>query len=448
MSAVLIRIFQVILALSVLIAFHELGHYTFARIFGIRVDKFFLFFDIGGHKLLSTKEGWFSRLFPSLKKSETEYGIGWLPLGGYCKINGMIDESMDSSFTEHEPRPWEFRSKPAWQRLLVMLGGVLFNFIFAILMFVLILGIWGQSYLSNDENAIYTTEGELAYDMGFRTGDRILSLDDYVPENFGMLQADIARRSVHKATVLRGADTLEIYIDQARIPEILNTPGMFQVAVPFVVDTIPPSSPNYGAGILRGDRIVEVDGQHIDYVQDSRLVLGSRASTSVPAKIVRGGDTLATTIAVDSTGKALIYAHVPGLEVRRYSPISAIPAGIKMTGSMMKGYLQDLKMVATPSTGAYKSVGSFVAIGEAFPAMWDWNTFLYMLAVLSVMLGIMNLIPIPGLDGGHVAFTLYEMATRRKPSVAFLEGAQIVGLFLVMMLMFLAFGNDIGRLIR
>ncbi len=309
MSAVLIRIFQVILALSVLIAFHELGHYTFARIFGIRVDKFFLFFDIGGHKLLSTKEGWFSRLFPSLKKSETEYGIGWLPLGGYCKINGMIDESMDSSFTEHEPRPWEFRSKPAWQRLLVMLGGVLFNFIFAILMFVLILGIWGQSYLSNDENAIYTTEGELAYDMGFRTGDRILSLDDYVPENFGMLQADIARRSVHKATVLRGADTVEIYIDQARIPEILNTPGMFQVAVPFVVDTIPPSSPNYGAGILRGDRIVEVDGQHIDYVQDSRLVLGSRASTSVPAKIVRGGDTLATTIAVDSTGKALIYAH-------------------------------------------------------------------------------------------------------------------------------------------
>jgi len=448
MAAVLIKIFQVVLALSLLIFIHELGHYTFARLFGIRIDKFFLFFDINGVKLLSTKEGWFSRLFPKLKDKETEYGIGWLPLGGYCKINGMVDESMDMSFTEHEPQKWEFRSKPAWQRLLVMLGGVLNNFIFAILAFILIMGIWGQSYLSNDDNRIYTNEGELAYDMGFRTGDKVLLLDGFVPESFDALQVELARRQVRKVTVLRGSDTVDIYIDRSRMPEILNTPGMFQVAVPFVIDAIPPASPNYGTDLRKGDRIVEVDGSPIEYVQDSRAVLAGHSMETLPAKVVRTGDTLATTIAVDSTGMAMIYAQIPGMEIRRYTALTAIPAGIKMTGSMVKGYLQDLKMVATPSTGAYKSVGSFIAIGDAFPSVWNWYSFLYLLSLLSVMLGVMNLIPIPGLDGGHVVFTLYEMVTGKKPSVAFLQGAQLVGMFLLLMLMFLAFGNDIGRLLR
>ncbi len=256
MTAVLIKIAQVILALSVLIAFHELGHFFFARLFGIRVDKFFLFFDAGDVKLLSTKSGWFSRLFPRLKDKETEYGIGWLPIGGYCKIAGMIDESMDIESMKKEPQSWEFRSKPAWQRLLVMAGGVLFNFLFAILMYILVLGVWGTQYLSNDENQIYASD--LAREMGFRTGDRILSFDDYVPENFGTLQADLARRNVRTARVLRDGDTLTLYIDQAMLPEILNTPGMFEVAVPFVVDTIPPQSPNWGGGLVRDDRIIAV----------------------------------------------------------------------------------------------------------------------------------------------------------------------------------------------
>ena len=247
MNAVLIKVLQVILALAVLILFHELGHFSFAKLFGIRVDKFFLFFDAGGVKLLSTKTGWFARLFPGLKKHETEYGIGWLPLGGYCKIAGMIDESMDLEAMKQEPQPWEFRTKPAWQRLLVMAGGVLFNFIFAILMYILVLGIWGTQYLSNSENQIWPNE--LAREMGFRTGDRILSMDDYVPENFNTLQADLARRDVRQVKVLRDGDTLTLYMDQAMLPAILETPGMFDVAVPFVVDTIPPQSPNWGIGL-------------------------------------------------------------------------------------------------------------------------------------------------------------------------------------------------------
>lgn len=446
MNIVILKTLQVILALSVLILIHEAGHFTFARIFHIRVDKFFLFFDAGGFRLLSTKHGWFSKLFPSLKRYETEYGIGWLPLGGYCKINGMIDESFDMESLKQEPKPWEFRSKKAWQRLLVMAGGVLYNFIFAFIMFICILGIWDKSYISNSEARIYA--GELAEEMGFRTGDRILKLDDYVPEDFGMLQADLVRKSIHKVTVLRGSDTVEIYIDQAMIPQILNTPDLFSLAVPFIIDTIPPASPNFGKSYMKGDRIAEINGSRIDYVQDSRLVLKDHKNEVLPAKIIRGLDSLDTEIAVDSAGMAMIFAQIPGIVKKDYNAITAIPAGIKMTLSTIGGYLSDLKMVATPSTGAYKSVGSFIAIGQVFPGAWDWYRFLYLLGLLSIMLGVMNLLPIPALDGGHIVFTIYEMITGRKPDDKFLVAAQIFGMVLLMALMVLAFGNDIGRLIR
>ena len=443
---VLMKILQVVLALSVLIAIHELGHFTFAKCFGIRVDKFFLFFDVGGTKLLSTKTGWFSRLFPSLGKGETEYGIGWLPLGGYCKICGMIDESMDTEFLSSEPRSYEFRSKKAWQRLLVMAGGVLYNFIFAILLYIAIVAIWGDSYISNDDNRIYVNE--LAYDMGFRTGDRILLFDDYTPRDFSMLQADLVRRNVRQAKVLRGADTVGIYIDQSRIPEILNSPDMFTLAVPFIVDTIPPASPNWGGEILKGDRVIAVDGTPIEFVQQSREVLSGRHDETVAVSVVRGADTLSLPMAIDSLGRALIYASIPGMEIMKYNLIEAVPAGIKLTGETLGGYLSDLRMVATPSTGAYKSVGSFIAIGQVFPSVWDWYRFLYIMALLSIMLGVMNLLPIPGLDGGHILFTIYEMITGRKPSDKFLIGAQTVGMILLLALMVLAFGNDIGRLIH
>lgn len=443
---VLIKTFQVILALSILILIHEFGHFIFAKGFGIRVDKFFLFFDAGDFKLMSTKSGWFARLFPKAKEWETEYGIGWLPLGGYCKIAGMIDESMDTDHLKTEPQPWEFRSKPAWKRLFVMAGGVLFNFIFAILVYSGILAIWGEGYISNEDNCIYVNE--LAYDMGFRNGDRILSFDDFVPENFGMLQANLVRESASKATVLRDGDTLNIYIDHSRMGEILNTPGMFSLARPFIVDQVPESSPNYGRGLAPEDRIISIDSTDVAFVQDAEPILIENAGQNIATGILRNGDTITLDLQVDSTGKFGVYTKLTGVKTKEYSLFSAVPAGFSKTFSTIGGYLKDLKLVFTPSTEAYKSVGSFIAMGQIFPSAWDWYSFLNILALLSVMLGVMNLIPIPALDGGHIVFTLYEMITGRKPSDKFLYIMQMIGMLLVFGLMFLAFGNDIARLIK
>lgn len=443
---VLIKTLQVILALSILILVHEFGHFFFAKIFGIRVDKFYLFFDAGDFKLLSTKSGWFARLFPKAKEWETEYGIGWLPLGGYCKIAGMIDESMDTEHLKTEPQSWEFRSKPAWQRLFVMAGGVLFNFILAILIYSGILSIWGESYISNEDNCIYVNE--LAYDMGFRNGDRILSFDDYVPENFGMLQANLARENASKAVVLRDGDTINIYIDHNRMGDVLNTPGMFDLARPFIVDQVPESSPNHKAGLMEDDRIIGIDSTCIRFVQDAEPVLSARAGETVRTAILRGDDTLAISLQVDTLGKFGIYTKIQGIKTKEYNLISAIPAGFSKTFSTIGGYLKDLKLIFTPSTEAYKSVGSFIAMGQIFPSAWDWYSFLNILALLSIMLGVMNLIPIPALDGGHIVFTLYEIITGRKPSDKFLYVMQLIGMILIFGLMFLAFGNDIARLLR
>ena len=442
----LIKALQVIIALSVLILIHELGHFTFAKLFGIRVDKFYLFFDAWGVKLFSTKSPWFIKLFPKAASWETEYGIGWLPLGGYCKIAGMVDESMDTEYLKSEPQPWEFRTKPAWQRLLVMAGGVLFNFILAIMVYAGILAKWGESYISNEGNAIYVNE--LAYDMGFRNGDQILMLDDYVPENFGMLQADLARQSVKKATVLRDGDTLNIYIDQKRIGEVLQNPGMFDLAVPFIVAEVSETSPNKALDIQPGDRIVSIAGTHTEFLQDAKPILLEHAGGTVESTITRGTDSLALTVQVDTAGTIGVFLQRPAIKTKEYTLLSAIPGGFAKAFETIGGYIKDLKLVFTPSTEAYKSVGSFIAIGQIFPSAWDWYSFLNILALLSIMLGVMNLLPIPALDGGHMIFTIYEMSTGRKPSDKFLYVTQLIGMILVFGLMFLAFGNDIGRLLR
>jgi regulator of sigma E protease len=443
---VLIKTLQVILALSILILIHEFGHFIFAKIFGIRVDKFFLFFDAGGVKLFSTKSRWFTKLYPKAAGWETEYGIGWLPLGGYCKICGMIDESMDTEQLKSEPQPWEFRTKPAWQRLLVMAGGVLFNFILAIIVYTSLLAGWGEKYIANEGNAVYVNE--LAYDMGFRNGDMILRFDEYVPENFAMLQADLARKDVRKATVLRGTDTLDIYIDHNMIGQVLQSPGMFDLALPFTISEVPETSINYGQDIIAGDKVIGINEATVRFIQDSRPILRSHAGDTVCLSVLRAADTLQRKVQVDTAGLIGVMLQQPEIRSKEYTFISAIPAGFRKTFHTIGGYLQDLKLVATPSTEAYKSVGSFIAIGQIFPSVWDWYSFLNILALLSVMLGVMNLIPIPALDGGHILFTLYELLTGRKPSDKFLYVMQIIGMILIFGLMFLAFGNDIARLFR
>ena len=438
-----IKTLQVILALGILILVHEFGHFFFAKLFGIRVDKFFLFFDAGGFKLLSTKTGWFARLFPKATQWETEYGIGWLPLGGYCKIAGMIDESMDTEHLKTEPQPWEFRTKPAWQRLLVMAGGVLFNFIFAVIAYSTILGIWGETYVKNEGNSIYVNE--LAYEMGFRNGDRILAFDDYIPEDFSMLQADLVRENAHKVTVLRQTDTINIYIDQNMIGEVLQSPGMFSLAHPFIVSSVAENSLNKGAGLLSGDRIIAIDSIPTEFVQDAWKVLGELKGELVQATITRQGDTMTRAMQVDTSGMLGIYLQSPEVQTREYTFLTAIPAGITKTFSTIGGYLKDLKLVVTPSTEAYKSVGSFIAIGQIFPSAWNWHAFLSIIALLSIMLAVMNLLPIPALDGGHIVFTIYEMITGRKPGDRFLMVTQMIGMILILGLMFLAIGNDILR---
>lgn len=431
---VLIKALQVILALSILILVHEFGHFFFAKLFGIRVDKFFLFFDAGDFKLFSKKIG------------DTEYGIGWLPLGGYCKIAGMIDESLDTDQMKSDPQPWEFRTKPAWQRLLVMAGGVMMNFILAIVVYIGILAGWGESYISNEGSKIYVNS--LAYEMGFRTGDEILSFDEYRPENFATLQADLVRNDVRKATILRQTDTIDLYIDHSRIGEVLQTPGMFDLALPFVINEVPQESLNYGLDLQAGDKIIGIGGQSVEFYQDSQPVLEGLSGQMTELALVRNSDTLSRTVQIDTAGRIGVLLQRPEIKTKDYNLLTAIPAGFRKTFSTIGGYLQDLKLVATPSTEAYKSVGSFIAIGQIFPSSWDWFSFLNILAMLSVMLGVMNLIPIPALDGGHILFTLYEIVTRRKPSDKFLMVTQIIGMILIFGLMILAFGNDIFRIFR
>lgn len=441
------QILQIILALSILVLIHELGHFTFARIFGIRIDKFFLFFDAGGIKLFSTKSAWFTKLFPKAAEWETEYGIGWLPLGGYCKVNGMIDESMDTEHLKNEPQPWEFRSKPAWQRLLVMFGGVLFNFILGILLFSFSLFKWGDAYIPADKSSVYVYEGSLADELGFKSGDIILALDDEPTEDFQNIQMDIARNMVSKVTILRDGEKTDIYIDQKYIADILNN-QLFDLAIPFTVKELTDESLNKEADILTGDKIIMIDSTAITYVQDALPVLEAKAGQEITAKILRDSMSFTLPLLVDEQGNIGVYFQIPNYERIEYSLLESIPAGCVKAYDATVGQIKDLRLLAKPSTGAYKSVGSIIAITDAMPQQWNWPVFINILAMISIILAVMNLLPIPALDGGHIVFTLYEMITGRKPSDKFLMVMQLIGMILIFGLMFLAFGNDIARLMK
>jgi regulator of sigma E protease len=457
---VLLKVIQVILALSLLVLFHEFGHYSFAKLFKTRVEKFYLFFNPKFSLVRFKRFGgkWHCKFFSSNEDPDwdahpenTEYGIGWLPFGGYCKIAGMIDESMDTEAMKLPPQPWEFRTKKAWQRFFIMFGGVLFNFILAIILYAAILGTWGEEYLRNEDAVYGVAVNDLSYEIGFRDGDRILAFDGVPTENFSNLQVDLIRSQAHEATVQRGEEIITIPIDPAYIPAMLNTPGMFDLAFPFVVKEVQPTSPNVDAGLEPGDALVGIDGQRMFIVQQIQRELKQHKGAPIEAAIARGGTELEIPLQVDTAGMIGVLLDTDlnrffNVTTREYGPLSAIPAGATKTWKTIKGYVQELGLIFSPKTQAYKSVGSFIAIGRIFPDTWDWYKFWTLCALLSIMLGVMNLLPIPALDGGHILFLIFEMLTGRKPSDKFMIVAEWVGMILLIMLMVLAFGNDIRSL--
>ncbi len=437
---ILIKILQLILALSILVLVHEFGHFLFARIFKIRVEKFYLFFD-----------PWFSLFKFKPKNSDTEYGIGWLPFGGYCKISGMIDESMDKEAMKQEPQPWEYRSKPAWQRFWVIFGGVFFNFLLAVTIYSGTLATWGEEYIKNSDVTTGIRVDDLAYEIGFRNGDRILSFEDHVTDNFQELRIDLVRTQAKYAKVLRNGDTVIVNIDETYLPAILNAGRMFDYGVPYIVDYLPDSSINAASGIAIGDKILAINGTNTDFYQDAIELLGKYKGDSIVATVARGDEIVLVPMATDTSGRLQIgiktnIAEYFKVTKKSYSFFAAIPAGFNKTVKTVSNYWKELKLIFSPKTEAYKSVGSFITIGSIFPSSWDWQIFWNLTAFLSVMLAVLNILPIPALDGGHLMFTLFEMITGKKPSDKLLEYAQTVGMFLLLALMVLAFGNDIFKL--
>lgn len=437
---VLLKIIQVILSLSLLVLVHEFGHYITARIFRIRVEKFYLFFPPAIFKFKP-------------KGSDTEFGIGCIPLGGFCKISGMIDESMDTEAMKKPPQPWELRSRPAWQRLIVMAGGVIMNVILAIILYIAILYVWGEKYIKTSDTIHGIEVSELAREIGFRDGDRIIALDGQpAPDNFSEIQADLLRDQVSRVTVLREGDTADVVIDPEYMPAILNTPGMFGIRLPILVGGLPDSSINAGADLVTGDRFLTAAGRPVEYYGDLQRVLADNAGMTIDLRLLREADTVTVPVRVGQDGKmgVLLQRDISDIHVtdKEYSLLEAIPAGFLMTFTNIGHYIKELGLIFSPETEAYKSVGSFISIGSIFPSSWNWQIFWNITALLSIMLAVMNLLPIPALDGGHILFLIYEMITGRKPSERFMEIAQMVGMFLLLIIMVLAFGNDIMRLLR
>ena len=437
MEIFFIRALQLIMALSLLVLIHEFGHFIFSRIFKVRVEKFYLFFDYK-----------FSLFKWKPKNSDTEYGIGWLPLGGYCKISGMIDESMDTEQMKQPAQPYEFRAKPAYQRLLIMIGGVLFNFILALFIYSMILFTWGESYY-DVQKATYGMEfNENAKAIGFVDGDILLRSggDDLKKYDVDLLRKIIDEKNV---TVMRDGKEVTIAIpEEFGLLDIGKETPFMQYRIPAVIDSILPGSAAALAGVQRGDSIVSIAGKSIDswYKLMAALEEAKAAgNSSVNIAAIRNGEEIALTANMDSTYKLGVMPRELGYTpvVHEYSFLESFPAGVKYGCNVLKGYVSDFKYVFS-SEGA-KSVGMFGTIGSMFPSVWDWHRFWLMTAFLSIVLAFMNILPIPALDGGHVLFLLVEVITGRKPSDKFLEYAQMVGMIILLGLFLLATYNDITR---
>lgn len=438
METFLIKAFQLILCLSILVIVHEFGHFIFARIFKVRVEKFYLFFD-----------PWFSLFKFKPKNSDTEYGVGWLPLGGYCKISGMIDESMDKEAMAQPPKPYEFRSKSAGKRLMIMVAGVLFNFLLALFIYSMILFTWGDTYLPLKNMKMGMNYSETFQNIGFRDGDILLKADNEELERFN---SDCFRKVVeaHTVTVLREGKETVIPIPEDMMQRCLRDEKGFAdpLRIPMVVRELAgDDTPAALAGMQPKDSVVAINGTATPTFYDASDLLAMNKGKEVTIDFYRAGELRSLTLRTDSLGKIGVAVMSPmdlyETVTRTYGFFESFPAGIQLGVNTLKGYVSDMKYVFTKEGAS--SLGGFGAIGGLFPSVWDWRIFWERTALLSIMLAFMNILPIPALDGGHVMFLLYEVIARRKPSDKFLEYAQVTGMFILFALMIYANGNDIVR---
>lgn len=434
---VLVKIAQFVMSLSLLIIAHECGHFFFAKLFGVRVEKFYLFFN-PGFSLFRKKIG------------DTEYGIGWLPLGGYVKISGMIDESMDREQMAKPPKPWEFRSKPTWQRLLIMIGGVTVNFLLALGIYSMILFTWGETYLPNQNVRYGVVCDSLALKAGFLDGDQIISIDGEPVVDFGAITPRLVMQKTQNVEVLRENSTLDIPIPSDFSTQNIRAQNvsLFQPRYPIVIDSFASPSVIHQAGMMRGDSVISINGQPVSFIHQLRDSLKEYEGQQIVLGFIR--DTSFREVSVTVPSPALLGFYTKGMKTKKmeYGFFESIPAGIRMGVETSTMYLRQLRLLFAPETKAYESLGGFITIGSVFPGIWNWYAFWQLTAFLSIMLAIMNILPIPALDGGHVLFLLYEMITGRKPSQKFMEYAQLTGMFLIFFLIIVANGNDLIKLFQ
>ncbi|HEV3221283.1 MAG TPA: RIP metalloprotease RseP [Puia sp.] len=437
---------QLILSLSLIVIIHEFGHYLPSKLFKCRVEKFFLFFD-----------PWFALV--KKKIGDTVYGIGWLPLGGYVKISGMVDESMDKEQMNQPPQPWEFRSKPAWQRLIIMVGGVTMNILLAFFIYAMILFTWGQKKLpiSSLSYGVDVTDS-LMYNIGFRNGDKILTVNGQDINYFEELPEKVLMAGGGQVEIIRDGVHQSINIPTAILGKLAerkrNGSLFFLPRIPVIADIIPDTTNAYKAGLKRFDQLTTVNGISTPFFEEFKKALYARKGQRVTLTVERKGTTDTLYADVNADGK-IGFSLVNGLdfdkldslgliriEKTQYSFFGSFPAGVQLAGEKLKSYIGQFKKIFSPKTEAYKTVGGFKAMGSVFPSMWDWQSFWMITAFFSIALAFMNILPIPALDGGHVLFTLLEMVTGRKPSQKVLEYAQVVGMVLILALVIYVNGND------
>ncbi len=440
--SVAVKTGQFILSFSILVVLHELGHFLPARWFKCRVEKFYLFFN-----------PWFSLW--KKKIGETEYGIGWVPFGGFVKIAGMIDESMDKEQMKLPAKDWEFRSKPAWQRLIIMIGGVIVNVLLAIVIFIGITWVWGEENLpvKNLKYGIYTDS--LARSMGLKDGDNIVGIDGKPIEYFGMLESEIVLSEAKKLVVLREGQTIELPVPEGFINKIVKNKkfsGLVYPRYPAIVDSVSKTANFTKDRLQKGDKLIAFNNKPFEYYHEFDKLKKGYNDSLVQITVLRGVDTVTVSVIENSNGSIGFFAVSPlvlfGTVTKNYSFTESIPVGFNRCWETLNRYVTGIKQLFTGKVAASDSLGSVISIGNTFPGIWDWERFWTLTGIFSIILAFMNILPIPALDGGHALFTLYEMVTGRKPGDKFMEYAQMAGMVLLLGLMAYALGLDFWRLFK